>query len=443
MKQAETGLRPLPARVVGAGALAVLSGLLLSLQSGTVHAGHGFSAIGFGAEAVGLASADVALARDSGALNTNPAGLTQLAKGAWDLYINPYELGGIKFSDGFGNDEYQIDNPYGAIGAGSYAWRMESRPDVVLATGLFAQGGAGFVYENLATAFGTRDELSLIFGVFKLATGFGWSVTPQLSVGANVGVAYAQGRQKFFPETSNADAGFFGLRFDGGEAVKPSLQLGVQYRPIPTLTLGAAYASEIPIDLKGGNVTANYEDLGLGRVVYQDAEIRGFALPQELSLGLSWRFHPDWLLAVETKWYNWAASINSTTLSARNPNREGLDPALQSLAVSSRLDWDDQYVLALGLEWNLSTVTRLRAGLDLPSDPISHETLSPLLNLVQKEQITAGFARDLGHGWLFEFAAQYQLPHEITYTNPTLPFGEDSKLDYSVLGLVFSLGRRW
>lgn len=441
MTQGKSRLMRVAAGRRGVHALVALCGL--SLASGVAQAGHGFGAIGFGAESIGLASADVALARDSGALNTNPAGLTQVAKGAWDLYINPYDLGGIKVSDEFGNDEYQIDNPYGAIIGGSYAWRMESRPDVVLATGLFAQGGAGFVYENLATAFGTRDELSLIFSVFKAAVGFGWSVTPKLSVGANVGVSYAQGRQKFFPHTSNAEAEFFGLRFDGGQAVKPSLGLGIQFKPTSTLTLSAAYASEIAIDLKGGNATVNYEALGVGNVVYQDAEIRGFALPQELSLGLSWRFHPDLLLAVETKWYNWAASINSTTLSGRNPNREGLSPAQQSLNLSTRLDWDDQYVLGLGLEWNYSNITRLRVGLDLPSDPVPHENLSPLLNLVQKEQITAGLARDLGHGWLFEFAAQYQFPHEIRYINPNLPFGTDTRLDYGVMGLAFSLGRRW
>lgn len=214
--------------------LALLVAMVAAGSSGPAQAGHGFNSIGFGAEAIGLASADVALARDSGALNTNPAGLTQLAQGAWDLYLNPYDIGGMTHSDSFGNDKYQIDNRYGSIGAGSYAWRMKSRPDVVLAGGLFVQGGAGFVYENLATAFGTRDELSLIFGVFKLAGGFGWSATPKLGLGANFGLAYTQGRQKFFPETSDAEAGFFGQRFDGGEAWKPSIQVGMQYRPIPS-----------------------------------------------------------------------------------------------------------------------------------------------------------------------------------------------------------------
>lgn len=203
------------------------------------------------------------------------------------------------------------------------------------------------------------------------------------------------------------------------------------------------YSSKIGIDLKNGRLTVNYEDLGLGRVTYRDAEIKGFALPQEISLGLAWRFHPNWLLAAETKWLNWASALNTSTLRARNPDREDLDPQLQKIAAASKLDWDDQYVLAVAIEWNYSPRTRLRAGLDLPSDPVPHENLSPLLNVVQKEQITAGFSRDLGHGWLFESAIQYQLSHEIRYTNEALPFGADTKLEYSVLGMVFSLGRRW
>ena len=429
-----------PGSLRGLAFLAVMGGVA---GSGAAQAGHGFSAIGFGAESVALASADVALARDSGALNTNPAGLTQIGQSALDLYLNPYDLGGLTHSDEFGNDGYQIDNAYGSIGAGSYAWRMRDRPEVVLAAGMFVQGGAGFVYDRLRTAFGTRDELSLVFGVFKFAGGLGWSVTPKLSLGANLGIAYTQGRQKFFPDTSDAQAGFFGQRFDGGEGWKPSVLLGLQYRLLSTLTLGAAYSSEVGIDLKGGRLTVNYEDLGLDRVTYRDAELTGFALPQEVSLGLAWRFRPNWLLAVETKWYNWDASVNSSTLRASDPDRENLDPDLQSVSGSSQLDWDDQYVVAVGIEWNYSERTRLRAGLERPSDPIPHENLSPLLNLVQKEQITAGFARDLGHGWLFEYAVQYQVPHEIRYTNEALPFGSDSELEYSVLGMVFSLGRRW
>lgn len=47
---------------------------------------NGLSLIGFGTESVAMGGADTAVARDTTALNTNPAGLTQLSRPAFDAY---------------------------------------------------------------------------------------------------------------------------------------------------------------------------------------------------------------------------------------------------------------------------------------------------------------------------------------------------------------------
>src|SRR3546814_14914767 len=69
------------------------------------------------------------------------------------------------------------------------------------------------------TAFGTLEDVSLIFGSFKMAPGVGWNVTERLSLDASLGVVYSQARAKFFADTSYVDvegeAPFFGFRLDG------------------------------------------------------------------------------------------------------------------------------------------------------------------------------------------------------------------------------------
>src|SRR3546814_18077136 len=84
------------------------------------------------------------------------------------------------------------------------------------------------------TAFGTLEDVSLIFGSFKMAPGVGWNVTERLSLGASLGVVYSQARAKFFADTSYVDVEgeepFSGFRLDGASGWYASGKIGFQYR---------------------------------------------------------------------------------------------------------------------------------------------------------------------------------------------------------------------
>lgn len=419
----------------------LLAALLLAATL-PAQAGHGLNVIGFGAESLAMAGADIAVSRDSAAVNINPAGLTQLQTRAWDVYSSPFHTLRMSHSDSFGNDKRKMDAPFGALVAGSYAQPVPAVPGLVFGTGLFLQGGTGFVYEDLETKFGTRDEASSLFSVFKLASGFGWQASEKLSVGATLGISYAQARQKLFPQTSDANAGFFGIRFDGGKTWALNGTLGLQYRATPTLMLGAAYTSKTTLDLKDASLTVNYTDLDLGRVEYQDAELRGLALPQTFGVGLAWQARPDLLLAVEFEWVDWSGALSSSRLIASQPD-SAVPDAIARLDQSSPLNWRDQYAISVGLAWDWTPQTVLRAGYDHVRNPSPSENISPLLNVYQEGEITFGFGHKLPSNWLFGFAFQWQLPQKNTYTNTSLPFGEDAREDFEVVSFTFSLGRRW
>ena len=59
--------------------------LALVVTCTSAHATNGINLIGFGAESTLMGGADVAVARDTSALNTNPAGLTQIKAAVRDL----------------------------------------------------------------------------------------------------------------------------------------------------------------------------------------------------------------------------------------------------------------------------------------------------------------------------------------------------------------------
>lgn len=311
---------------------------------------------------------------------------------------------------------------------------------------MFASGGTGLNYDELATPFGTRDAYSAVLAITKLATGLAWEVDEQLSLGLGLNFTYAATRQKVFPETSSAGADadsaaddFYGLRIDGANGFSWNARLGLQYRPSKTLTLGLIYASETDLKLCDGNASFNLAPLGLGTVKHGSARIDGFALAQELGAGLAWQVSPRWLFAAELTWLDWSRALRDATLTARQPN-DAAAPA--QIAFAQALDHRDQYVVGLGLQYRLSPRTVLRGGVNIAPNPMPKRTLTPTLNLTADGELAAGFAHTLAGGWEIATTMQLQGPKKERYNNPQQPFGPATE-DYGVVAFTVQLSRSW
>ena len=245
---------------------------------------NGLNLIGYGAESTLMGGADVAVARDTSALNTNPAGLARIANRALDIYGGAAYMQDVKHLDVFGND-VRASNRVIPIGSLGYAQRIADMP-LTVGIGMFAQGGAGSVYENVATAFGTRDELSSVFRIARLSPGAAWQATDRLALGLSIPISYADLRQKVFPNTSSFNAAnpaqsFFGFEVKGVQTLQPTLKLGLQYQASSTLLLGATYTHKTDLSLTDGTLMSNMSAIGLGKVLYRDARIDGLALHSE------------------------------------------------------------------------------------------------------------------------------------------------------------------
>ena len=414
-------------------------GAMLLLLPAAAWAGLGPEVDGFAAKTLAMGSADVAITDDAVSVNVNPAGLTRTASQHLDLLITPY-YSGVRHRDEFDND-HSSDDRWGTVMGAAYARHLRSLPGVTAGLGLFAVGGSGFTYNTVNTAFGTQDSLSTVIGVLKAVAGLGWQVDPQLSVGAAFGISYASGREKFFPETSDKSSGFFGYRFDGGRALAPNYQLGVQYRPIADLSLGISYTSKTSLPLRHGSLTVDYDALGLGHVKYANAQMIGLAFAQDVRLGLGWRPRQGpLLLAFEVRWMDWSGALRSNTLIAATPDSAA---APQTIQASAPLDWSDQYVIAGGVAYTLPGATTLRAGFTLERDPVPPSTLNPLFNLIQRHEIDAGLGRPLGRHWDLNVSLQYLLPTYVTYTNPSAPFGQNAQEKFQSTIVTVGFSRHW
>lgn len=411
--------------------ITLLCGLLVTPAFAT----NGFNLIGFGAESTLMAGADVAVARDTSALNTNPAGLTQIKGQALDGFGTLLRTFDLAHKDSFGND-VGASNRYTFLGGGGYAKLLQST-SCVAGVGMFAQGGAGGVFENVQTAFGNRDELSSLFGIAKVIPGIGCQVTDALSLGASVSIVYASIDQKFFPETSSATAPFAGYDLKGAYALKAGFKLGVQYRVSPAFTLGLAYTGKTKMPLTGGLLVANYSDMGLGKVRYENVSVTGFALPQELALGVAFKPSSKLLMSFKLNWINWSNAINTVTVRASNPDN-GAAPAEYQLI--SAADWNDQWVIASALAYDWDARTTLYAGHNYGKNPIPAQNVSPLLAGILEHHLTLGFARQVTPQWKLTAGLEYMLPVKVDYTSA---FFGAAQVRNEALSLHLMASRRW
>jgi long-chain fatty acid transport protein len=403
-------------------------------------AGNGLNLIGFGGESSLMAGADVALARDTSAINTNPAGLTQLSAPRLDLLLGVAHALDIAHADSFGNDQ-SISNRNVGIAEFGYA-KPVAACGCTVGLGLFAQGGAGDVYKNLATAFGTRDDLSSMIRMARLSFAVAWRPTDRLSLGVSLGLLYADAQQKIFPDTSvldpaDASHDFFGSELNNARALRPAARIGVMLRANDALTFGAAFAPKVALPLNDGRLTVNMSALGLGNVTYHDARLDGIAESREVSVGFALRPTQDWLLSFKTEWLDWSDALRATTQTASNPDNPA---APAQLVASTTLDWRDQYVFAFGTAYTLNPHITLYAGWNYGRDPIPQEHLNPLLAATATNHVTLGLGVHGVHGWHWSGGLEYQSPQHVRYTNPELPFGPDAeeRTSYLALNLVLS-----
>ncbi|MGC1954075.1 MAG: outer membrane protein transport protein, partial [Gammaproteobacteria bacterium] len=279
---------------------ALLTILVLGGPAQSVLATNGLNLIGFGAESIGMGGADVAVARDTSALNVNPAGLSQIASKRLDSTVGAAFALNLRHKDALGNDVATEKSPIPGANFG-YAHRLGAVP-ITLGIGSFVQGGAGYEYPNLVTAFGTRDSLSSTLGILQLTPGLSYQVSEDLSLGLTVLGTYAVLDQEVFPNTSlldSADASrtFFGFRLDDMSAIGFAVKLGALYRANQWLKLAIAYTTQADLDFDGGELVSNMNAAGIGRVTYRDVSLQGLGTPRELVLGAAIQPTPQLLIA--------------------------------------------------------------------------------------------------------------------------------------------------
>jgi long-chain fatty acid transport protein len=377
----------------------------------------------------------VATADNASAIYYNPAGLSQLEGqnlrgGVYGLYTdNRYTSPSTGAT---------FDNQYNlhAVPQLYYAWRLESLP---LAVGLGLYSGYGLSSSwGQDTGFrtvGTQGSIT----TYTINPTLAWQVLPNLSLGVGLKVNYGDADLQQGLVWPNQ--GFDNFRFKGnGWAV--GYDLGVLWKPIEQVSLGAAFKSTTSFNFDGH--TEYYNSLafppGVGLVPAfpnQNVDASGrFELPLNVVFGISYRPTTNWNFEFDADYTDW--SCLSTVTIAQAHGLPGLIPQNVPLV----LNWQGSWYFELGATRYLGKGWSVSAGYIYNQNSVPDANYNPLVADLDRQFVCVG----VGHrGKRVDLDVAYQFgygPGRTVSGSAPSSTGQTADGRYSFIssGVVVSLG---
>ena len=437
----------------------------------SAHATNGMETLAWGARAAGMAGVDLAVATDTTAINTNPAGLTQLSGHRIDFggsVLIPYLHYKNDLNDEDGN--MQIF-PMPLL---SYAYRFRSIP-LAVGAGLFAQGGMGADFKLDHAVLGDSVEYSSQLGYVKFAPAIAYQPHKMVSVGLALNFGYATmemkmpysvppsimqgtamrgssslgygdlfesmlGYDELTAMTELKDATAFGF---GGK-------IGVLLMPTEKLSVGLAYTLESKLDFNGTahmDMQGQFDDAmprmvdafqlmpsvsspeeaqaaiqeffrqndidpARGYAADYDAEIE-FAWPQKLGLGVAYKLTDALLVGMDVNWINWSATMKKFKMSMENGDNQNINNMIGSDSVDAEipLDWDDQVTFTVGGQYEFLEGAFGRLGFNYGKNPVPDDTVFPVFPAIVEYHLA------FGGGYRYAEFFEANLAYEHAFSN--------------------------
>ena len=407
---------------------------------------------GFGAQSMAMGGANTAWAADPlGAMTANPAGLAFLASPQLNLGV----MGAITegtFTKGTNSYAHLDDSlrglPEAALG---FPWPntpvtlgISFVPDSLMLADWRFNDPPGGLGGNVS--YGVQDHHSEII-VLRPALGAAVRLTPNLSFGLSAGLLYnenhLQAPYTFQNLQPSSDAPYNGAKtlLDlHTSGFGWNVQAGLLYRPLTNLQVGLSYLSPSRLYTSGdatGDPYAQFSVTPGPLAFHYDADVRN-VLPQEVSAGLSWKPHQQWRIALQLDWINWAGAFQTLPVKLSNGTAPVSGVLGSTFQDNIPLNWQDEFVYRLGLEYAVMENLFLRAGYAYGKSPVPDSTLTPMTAAIMEHTLTAGIGYQW-RNWEFDLAYQYDIPNTRNVGTSGLLSGEFSNSSTEVSVHVLAL----
>jgi long-chain fatty acid transport protein len=397
------------------GGLLVLLVTFTLVGSSSAWATNGYQLIAVGSYQKGMAGATTAAPYDAMSALTNPAGMALIGSRAdfnMEMFNPNRRLDLTSFPGGGGTTEGG-SRLYGVPAIGWTAPAFKS-PNVHFGGGMYGTSGLGTDYDVIsAGGFGSADIYTAI-QFWKMAPTISAHVTDRLVLGVALNADYQSVEIK--------------ERFTGG-AMDVSLDLsrspgtfgmgatvGAIYKVSDRIDVGLSYSSQQFFQNTEYRLPANaIENFPHAGGVATNPLPGRFDLaldfPQQWAVGVAARPIPSWLVSFDIKWINWEATHDNVKLKG-GFLLNGTDPID---SISLPFGWDNQWVFAIGTQYQITDMFAVRAGFNHAKAPIDEADVFNNLAFpaIVENHLTLGATYRLGDHWELSTAYKKALKNEL------------------------------
>jgi long-chain fatty acid transport protein len=214
---------------------------------------------------------------------------------------------------------------------------------------VFSPFGLGTVWDSdwEGRTLATKSRIT----TFDINPAVAWRITPRLSIGAGLDVVFLDAKLKNqYPLAPTISQEFSGR----GEGV--GFNAGLLVQITDNLSLGAAYRSEIKIDIDG---EAKFSAL----IPDMDGET-SITLPQQVTAGLAYSPLPCWTIEAGVRWEDWESF-------------DKLAIELDAGNVVYPRNWHSTWAYNVGTKYRFNNNVALMAGYLYGQNPIPDSTFEP------------------------------------------------------------------
>jgi long-chain fatty acid transport protein len=385
--------------------------ILFLCFSSSLALANGLNLNSLGTRALAMGGAFVGLADDFSTIYWNPAGMAFFSKKYFGFYG----------TDVIPTQEFTLDvnippvvrlvpadteTKHYLSGLAAYYHPVSEK--VVVGFGVYVPSGLGASWDGADfKALSNNNELidwRSKIGLITFSPGIAFQVSEKLAVGA----------------TFNVNYGLFNLSMHAGTEPNPApppavidlgqyedsmkgwgygATIGILFKPIDKLSVGATYRSASTVKFKGESTISGMAFLGLSGT--SDTE-RNVTWPMWLAVGAAFQPVEGLTLTGDLQWTQWSKiDVIETTF---------VDPYWAAMMEQSGddlrpMNWDDALQIRFGAEYRFDKYA-LRAGYYYDPSPAPATTLNVLLPSYDFHVVTAGFGYSL-NGLQLDFGIEY------------------------------------
>jgi long-chain fatty acid transport protein len=361
--------------------LGIVAAMFIAVNA---HATNGMRMIGFGPVQDSMGGVSVGLPLDAASILTNPSGMSVLP-GRIDFGAS-YFVPSVKYKAIGGADGSEIDSDRGGSPVPAFGLIIPLGEKFRFGIGAYGVAGMGVDYS--ANLYGSTTYTS--YSQMRFAPAFSYKINDIVSVGAALNIMYAT--MEF-----NAAGAMSQLPHMGASSLGYGATIGVLVKPTDMIQIGLAYETK-----------SYFQDFSFNTAAGED-KIE-FDQPGVATIGIGIKPVKDLLIGFDVEWINWSET-NGSNLPKYTTNA--------SSAMPWNMDWSDQFVYKVGVQYAVNPIVVLRAGYNYGKIPLNSDRAFENIAFpaVSEHHITAGLGINFNKQLTLNIGGMYSPTAKLTGSN--------------------------